>query len=74
MDEDAGPADGRPITLAVFTISGEKIAAIDIIDHPSVSLKPTWPSSTGRQADRRWPGPERGYSGGCASFREFSKQ
>ena len=27
-------AHGRPITLAVFTINGEKIAAIDIIDNP----------------------------------------
>jgi RNA polymerase sigma factor (sigma-70 family) len=27
-------AHGRPITLTVFTIAGEKIAAIDIIDHP----------------------------------------
>jgi RNA polymerase sigma factor (sigma-70 family) len=27
-------ADGRPITLTVFTINGEKIAAIDIIDNP----------------------------------------
>jgi RNA polymerase sigma-70 factor (ECF subfamily) len=27
-------ADGRPITLTVFTISGGKIAAIDIIDQP----------------------------------------
>jgi RNA polymerase sigma factor (sigma-70 family) len=27
-------ADGRPITLIVFTINGEKIAAIDIIDTP----------------------------------------
>ena len=27
-------AHGRPITLAVFTIIGEKIAAIDIIDNP----------------------------------------
>lgn len=27
-------AHGRPITLIVFTINGEKIAAIDIIDNP----------------------------------------
>ena len=27
-------AQGRPITLIVFTIDGEKIAAIDIIDDP----------------------------------------
>jgi hypothetical protein len=27
-------ADGRPITLIVFTINDEKIAAIDIIDNP----------------------------------------
>ncbi len=27
-------ADGRPVTLTVFTIHGEKIAAIDIIDNP----------------------------------------
>ena len=27
-------AHGRPITLTVFTINGEKIAAIDIIDNP----------------------------------------
>ncbi len=27
-------ADGRPITLTVFTIDGEQIAAIDIIDDP----------------------------------------
>ena len=27
-------AHGRPITLIAFTIIGEKIAAIDIIDHP----------------------------------------
>jgi RNA polymerase sigma factor (sigma-70 family) len=27
-------ANGRPVTLTVFTISGGKIAAIDIIDHP----------------------------------------
>ena len=27
-------AHGRPVTLAVFTINGEKIAAIDIIDNP----------------------------------------
>jgi hypothetical protein len=27
-------AHGRPITLIVFTITGEKVAAIDIIDNP----------------------------------------
>jgi hypothetical protein len=27
-------ADGRPVTLTVFTIHGDKIAAIDIIDNP----------------------------------------
>ena len=27
-------AYGRPITLTVFTVNGEKIAAIDIIDNP----------------------------------------
>jgi hypothetical protein len=27
-------AHGRPITLTVFTLNGEKIAAIDIIDNP----------------------------------------
>jgi hypothetical protein len=27
-------AHGRPITLTVFTITGAKIAAIDIIDNP----------------------------------------
>jgi hypothetical protein len=38
-------ADGRPITLAEFTITGAKIVAIDLIDDPAASLKPTWPSS-----------------------------
>jgi RNA polymerase sigma-70 factor (ECF subfamily) len=27
-------ADGRPVTLIAFTITGDQIAAIDIIDHP----------------------------------------
>jgi hypothetical protein len=27
-------ADGRPITLTVFTVADEKIVAIDIIDNP----------------------------------------
>jgi hypothetical protein len=27
-------ADGRPVTLVAFTISGTKIAAIDLIDEP----------------------------------------
>ena len=27
-------AHGRPLTLTVFTITGAKIAAIDIIDNP----------------------------------------
>ncbi len=43
-------AHGRPVTLTVFTISGVKIAAIDIIDNPG---RVAWPSSAGRQADRR---------------------
>jgi len=38
-------ADGRPITLVRFTITGAKIVAIDLIDDPTASLTPTWPSS-----------------------------
>ena len=37
IDGDVGlvaAADGRPITLIVFTMSNGKISAIDIIDNP----------------------------------------
>jgi RNA polymerase sigma factor (sigma-70 family) len=45
-------AHGRPITLTVFTISGEKIAAIDVMDNPDrivetdliiLDQPPDWP-------------------------------
>ena len=44
-------ADGRPITLVAFTITGAKIVAIDLIDDPPASLKPTWPSSAVMRSD-----------------------
>jgi RNA polymerase sigma-70 factor, ECF subfamily len=38
-------ADGRPITHIGFLVTGAKIVAIDLIDDPAASLRPTWSSS-----------------------------
>jgi hypothetical protein len=38
-------ANGRPVTLIRFTITGAKTVAIDLIDDPAASLQPIWPSS-----------------------------
>ncbi len=45
-------ADGRPITLVAFTITGAKIVAIDLIDARAASPKPTWSSSAASLAER----------------------
>jgi len=38
-------ANGRPVTLIRFMITGAKTVAIDLIDDPAASLQPIWPSS-----------------------------
>ena len=51
--------DGRPITLAVFTINDEKIAAIDIIDNPDRVAEADLTILDGRHADRSTADTER---------------
>lgn len=56
-------ADRKPVTLVRFTVAGAKITAIDLIDNPAASLKPTWPCrirrglvrGEGRRASPRRP-------------------
>jgi RNA polymerase sigma-70 factor (ECF subfamily) len=45
-------AHGRPVTLTMFTVNGEKIAAIDIIDNPERVTEADLIILGGRQADR----------------------
>ena len=58
INGDAGivtAADGRPITLVGFTISGAKIVAIDLVDDPRRIAEADLAILAGRRDLRPWP-------------------